>query len=224
MKKLFLALSCALSVFLTNSCGSDNELLETHNESLSKSNSQNGTSAKFTHLTEEELVKKLSTDQDFINYGNTIFSLFENMPHKDNFRINFNKSQFEEEKESYFLEVTGYSDNEVSTSLDKMNSLLAILYDRYPQLQYDGSNQEFIENVIEKADLIVEQNLALAGKGSPACQACVKKWKPRMIAATVIGGVVGGASGGFFGAWGGAVIGFVGAGWGAVDCLEAAGC
>ncbi len=58
----------------------------------------------------------------------------------------------------------------------------------------------------------------------PACQACVDKWKPRMYLATIVGGVIGGVTGGWQGAWGGAVIGFAGAGWGAQDCLEAAGC
>ncbi|MDR6515605.1 hypothetical protein [Chryseobacterium camelliae] len=219
-KKLSILTIASLSLF--SSCSnSDTNVDDNIIQSRTISNSQ---SAKFGDLTEDELVKELSTDQDFIQYGMTIFSLFENMPNKDYFRTNFNQADFEKEKEVYFTQLTGYSNNEVSVALDKMNDLLGALYNKYPQLRYNGENQEFIERVIEKADFIVEQNLASNGKGDPACQACVKKWKPRMIAATVIGGVVGGASGGFFGAWGGAVIGFVGAGWGAVDCLEAAGC
>jgi hypothetical protein len=220
MKKL-LSILTIVSLSLFTSCSTDNNIEDNRTSPATISNSQ---SAKFGQLTEDELVKALSTDQDFIEYGNVLFSLFDNMPNKDNFRTNFSQIDFEKGKEEYFTKITGYSNDEVSVTVNKMNDLLSALYNKYPQLRYNGENQKFIESVIEKADFIVEQNPALSGKGNPACQACVTKWKPRMMAATVIGGVVGGASGGFFGAWGGAVIGFVGAGWGAVDCLEAAGC
>lgn len=86
------------------------------------------------------------------------------MPNKEGFRTNFNQANFESGKEAYFVELTGYSNDEVSESLDKMNDLLATLYDKYPQLKYNGENKEFIERVIGKADFIVEENLALAGK------------------------------------------------------------
>ncbi|KAA2222932.1 MULTISPECIES: hypothetical protein [Chryseobacterium] len=221
MKKILTVLTIVSLSLFTSCSNNDNNVDDNLVSSKTISNNQ---AAKSDELTEDELVKQLSTDENFIEYGSIIFSLFENMPNKEGFRTNFNQANFESGKEAYFVELTGYSNDEVSESLDKMNDLLATLYDKYPQLKYNGENKEFIERVIGKADFIVEENLALAGKRNPACQACVTKWKPRMIAATVIGGVVGGASGGFFGAWGGAVIGFVGAGWGAVDCLEAAGC
>lgn len=222
MKKAFRILAI-VSLSLFTSCSNNDNNVDDNNVVSSKTIINNQSSV-LGDLTEEELIKELSTDQNFIEYGSIIFSLFENMPNKDNFRTNFNQADFEQGKEAYFIQLTGYSNDEVSIALDKMNELLATLYNKYPQLKYNGQNQEFIERVIEKADFIVEENLAMAAKRNPACQACVNKWKPRMIAATVIGGVVGGATGGFFGAWGGAVIGFVGAGWGAVDCLEAAGC
>lgn len=196
-KNLFLGLAFALSLLFVNSC------------------SREDAGVQETILTESELVSELSQDQDFIEYGNVLFSLFANMPNRDGFLTNFNQSDVEKGKEvDYFTKLTGYSNEEVSSAVNRMDDLLETLHNRYPQLKYNGGNQEFIERVVAKADFIVAQDRGLTGKSG--CQACVDKWKPRMIAATLFGAAGGGLIG--------AVAAFASTGWGAVDCLEAAGC
>jgi len=227
MKKIVLGFTFVLSLFFTESCNRDNDLnSDVQNSALTKNVSKDGLSAKNDNLTEDELVLKLSADQDFIDYGNSLLSFFNDMPTKANFRANFDPGKFGEGKESYFLQLSGYSSTQVEDRVIKLDNLLRTLTTRYPQLNYDGKNQAFIQSVIEKADAIVEANLAISGKRNPACQACVDKWKPRMITATVFGALAGGLFGGGhpYAIWAGAVGGFAGAGWGAVDCLEAAGC
>jgi hypothetical protein len=224
MKKLFLATACILSVFFTNSCTNDSELNENSSQISEKSVSAKGLVSKGGILTEDELVKELSTDQDFIDYGTVLLSFFEDMPARQNFRDNYNENDFSTGKENYFLQLSGYTNSDVVNKLNIMNALLSNLYNKYPQLKYDGKNQAFLQEVLEKADAIIESNLQASGKRKPACQACVDKWKPRMYLATIVGGIIGGVTGGWQGAWGGAVIGLAGTGWGAEDCLEAAGC
>ena len=163
---------------------------------------------------------RLSQDRNFIEAGNTLLSFYEDMPNRENFHANYTQNDFQNGGEEYFIDLSGYSNTDVVTKLTVMNDLFANLYDEYPQLIYNGQNQVFIESVVEKASAIVEAN---SSRTIPACQACVTKWKPRMYAAAFIGGVVG-SIGGWQSAWGGAVIGFTAAGWGAQDCLEAAGC
>lgn len=189
-----------------------------------KSNSSNY-SSRISNLDKEELVRQLSKDSDFINLGNSLVDFFEKIPHKSNFIKSYSDEDFRNKGESYFLNLTGYSDIQVREALNNINSSLYNLYQKYPQLKYDGSNLDFINQVIDEASIIVETNYSLMSRRNlAACHACVKKWKPRMIMSTIAGGIIGGATGSLFGAWGGAVLGFASAGWGAQDCLEAAGC
>lgn len=223
MRKIILSLTFIISLFLTNSCSRENELNENVSNGTVEKGISTNASARFTNLSEEELAIKLSEDANFIESSNVLISFFEDMPNRENFQANYTQNNFQNGGEAYFIELSGYSNTDIVTKLNVLDKLFANLYDEYPQLKYDGKNQIFIESVVEKANAIVEANQANSGKIKPACQACITKWKPRIYAATLIGGIVG-SLGGWQGAWGGAVIGFAGAGWGAVDCLEAAGC
>ncbi len=181
--------------------------------------SHNKSSARIGELTEEELVLALSNDSDFIKYGDGLMDLFEKMPSRDTFHSNYNESDFQEQGRTYFDNLSGYTDQELSEKVRELDDMLGIIYERYPQLKFDGSNEEFINRVIENA------SNEIAARGvSPACRACVKRWKPRMYAATILGAVVGGATGGLNGLLGGATTGFVSTGWALLDCLEDNGC
>jgi hypothetical protein len=223
--KIFLFL--ITTSLLIISCNQQGELEDY--EVPTKSLNNASYSSKDANLTKEQLIDELAHDEDFINLGNNFVYFITNMPNRQSFLQNYSEEDFKNNGEKYFLNLTGYKNEDVDTSLAIINDLLYNLYEKYPQLKYNGSNEIFINEVIEAAcNKIDDPESAKIGP----CQACVKKWKPRMISATILGGVVGGAAGAFggggwgavFGAWGGAVIGFVGAGWGLEDCLEAAGC
>lgn len=230
MKKLFLTKFYLLliTVFLfVTACDQQNEL---KNPDVPIGNAKNNHySARTINLTKEQLIDELAKDKEFIDLGNSFVNFIGNIPNKQNFLKNYDEEDFKKGGENYFLNLTGYKNEDIDLSLAIMNDLLYNVYDKYPQLKYDGSNEMFINEVIEAACNKIDD---LESAKTNPCQACVKKWKPRMITATILGGIVGGASGAFggggwgavFGAWGGAVIGFAGTGWGLQDCLEAAGC
>ncbi|WP_294241034.1 hypothetical protein [Chryseobacterium endophyticum] len=230
MKKLFLTKFYLLliTVFLfVTACDQQNEL---ENPDVPIGNAKNNHySARTINLTKEQLIDELAKDKEFIDLGNSFVNFIGNIPNKQNFLKNYDEEDFKKGGENYFLNLTGYKNEDIDLSLAIMNDLLYNVYDKYPQLKYDGSNEMFINEVIEAACNKIDD---LESAKTNPCQACIKKWKPRMITATILGGIVGGASGAFggggwgavFGAWGGAVIGFAGTGWGLQDCLEAAGC
>lgn len=221
MKKLLLLVSIITFFnFTATSCSNDDSPLsyqDTSSESLSESNSIR------KRTSQKDLEQKLANDADFIEYGDVLTGFFEMMPNRKKFLENYDEARFIAEKESYFIELSGYTNQEVIETLAKLDYLMANIYQKYPELKYDGTNEAYINTVIENACNIIDAKRGAASRDLAACRACVKKWKPRMIQATILGGVVG-SLGGPLAAWGGAVIGFVGAGWGAVDCLEAAGC
>ncbi len=179
--------------------------------------------AKYSNLTEEQLIDSLSNDADFIQVGDELVDFFVNIPNRESFLVNYNEEDFENGKEEYFLNLTGYANEQVVTTLTSIHQKLGNVLEKYPQLRYDGTNEEFINTIIDEAYAKAEEAGRINTYNS-ACDDCVKKWKPRMITATIVGGIIGGATGGFIGAWGGAVLGFASTGWSAVDCLEAAGC
>lgn len=165
-----------------------------------------------------EIIEKLSKDSDFIALGEEYVNFFTNMPQKESFVNRYKDEEFKTLGETYFLNITGYQDLQVKTFVNKINDLYFRLYEKFPELKYNGNNEKYISEIITKA--IAYQ----VSSSRMTCDQCVKKWKPRMVQLTIVGGIVGFASGGGFGAWGGAVLGFAGAGWALVDCLEDAGC
>ena len=172
-------------------------------------------------------INNLSTDEDFIALEFELNQFFEGMPNKDDFHQNYNEATFLSLGESYFLNLSGYSNDEVTNKVMVITELKNTLKNRYAALRTESP--ENILLIIEEAWIKRHQNGPLDPNNDPnvapnPCQQCAKTWRPRMIQATVAGGIVGGATGGVFGGWGGAVLGFVSAGWGAVDCLKAAGC
>ena len=189
-------------------------------------NSENNSASRYNNLTREQLIDSLSKDKDFIELGNNLVAMFENMPNRKNFHTNFNENDFKNGQETYFLNLTGYTNEQVANSVNTIDQNLSNIFKKYPQIQFDGTNNQFIIDIVEEAFLTIDNNNSLSQKNLAACQACVKKWRPRMVWATILGAVAGGlGSGGhYYGIWAGAVGGFAGAGWGAVDCLEAAGC
>lgn len=175
---------------------------------------------KSSELAKVTLASQIAGDAEFIEYVNVLEDFFMSMPKREIFIDKYRDEEFSKGGESYFLYITGYTDIDIKERLSLMSTLLYNLYQKYPSIKYNGSNYAYIREVIESALSQLYQN----NQGKMSCKECVKVWHPRMIMATIGGGVIGGASGGFFGAWGGAVMGFAGAGWGAVDCLSSAGC
>jgi hypothetical protein len=217
---LFLLAVTILTIFFA--CSHD---LETNNvipqeNSISKTSNLAGRAAS-----SEELVDLLSKDQDFKDLGNELINFISDIPNQDEFLANYNEEAFKTGRETYFLNLTGYTNDQVGASLTRINEKLVNVLQKYPELRYDGKNGEFIENVVNEAYERIDNQTT--GRNLAACQACVKKWKPRMVISTIFGAVAGGILGGpaaLYSGWAGAVIGFASAGWGAVDCLEAAGC
>ncbi|WP_116789469.1 hypothetical protein [Flavobacterium psychrotrophum] len=105
--------------------------------------------------------------------------------------------------------------------MSNLNVHLYKVYEKHPELKFDGANGDYVADVIKIA---CEKINSSKKRDLVACNAYVKKWKPRIIENTIFYGLIGGITGGFIGAWGGAVGGFANAGWSLVDCLEAAGC
>lgn len=183
-----------------------------------------------------KLSEDLSNDRDFIELGDGLVNFISDIPNQEAFLANYNEENFKNGGEEYFLDLTGYKNEDVISSLEIINENRTNILEKYPELRYNGSNGEFIENVISEAYAKIDerQQTSARKRNLAACQACVKKWKPRMVWGTILGGISGGALGGIngggnpwgliWGSWAGAVAGFAGAGWGAVDCLEAAGC
>lgn len=217
---LFLLAAAILTVFFACSHDLETSTVTPQEQSLSKTSNLAGRAKS-----SEELVDLLSRDQDFIGLGNDLINFISDIPNQDAFLANYNEEAFRSGGEAYFLNLTGYTNDQVGASLTRINEKLVNVLDKYPELRYDGKNGEFIENVVNEAYAKIDNQTA--GRNLAACQACVKKWKPRMVISTIFGAVAGGALGGpaaLYSGWAGAVIGFASAGWGAVDCLEAAGC
>lgn len=192
---------------MTFSCTRENDgvIPDVKNEVTSTGSSN---FARTGDLTKEDLINRLSTDENFIALGNEVTTFFDDMPQKENFRNNYDESQFVNGGAPYFLNLTGYTNEEVTYSLGNIQNLSLNLTNEYPQLEFDGKNQAFIEEVFAGAIAIIETDLA--NRNIAGCRACVKKWKPRMIAATIFGAVAGGILGGgtTYGVWAGTVIGF----------------
>ncbi|MCD9616039.1 MULTISPECIES: hypothetical protein [Chryseobacterium] len=176
--------------------------------------------------TSEELIDLLSKDEDFIGLGNDLINFISDIPNQDQFLANYKDADFEAGGEQYFLKLTGYTNDQVGFALTNIDKKLTNVLEKYPELRYDGSNGEFIQYIVDEACAKLDNQTT--NRNLAACQACVKKWKPRMIVSTIFGavagGILGGGAGSLYSGWAGAVIGFASAGWGAVDCLEAAGC
>lgn len=205
---------------LTFSCTRENDgvIPDLQNEMIT-TNSSNF--ARNANLSKEELIEQLSQDENFIQLGNAMEDFFFEMPQKENFLNNYDEQQFQSSGAQYFLNLSGYTDGQVSSRVVTIHNLLLNLTNDYPELQFNEENEDFVLEVLEGATAIIE-----ASKPNlPGCRACVKKWKPRMVWSLGLGAIAGGYfGGGYFGAWAGATLGFASAGWGLVDCLEANGC
>ncbi|WP_426477018.1 hypothetical protein ACP3T3_17255 [Chryseobacterium sp. CBSDS_008] len=217
---LFVSAVALLTVFFA--CSGE---LESNND-VPQEQFQKHTNVAGRAVTSEELIDILSKDEDFIGLGNDLINFISDIPNQDQFLANYKDEDFEAGKEQYFLELTGYTNDQVGYALTNIDKKLTNVLEKYPELRYDGSNGEFIQYIVDEACAKIDNQTA--NRNLAACQACVKKWKPRMIASTIFGavagGILGGGAGSLYSGWAGAVIGFASAGWGAVDCLEAAGC
>lgn len=141
-------------------------------------------SARYANLTEDELISKLVHDENFINFRNDLTRFYDVMPTKNNFSINFDNNVFDEEGTPYLALVSGYTELEIENKINDITSELEILYNRYPQLIYDGTNMEFINNIVNGVSEQTQTN-----KG--ACENCIKIHRPRVIQATLVGGASG---------------------------------
>lgn len=213
MKKTFLMYSLsAITFFGVLSC----EQNEANDVDFSETQKENTIAhARDSNLTEEELISQLVQDEDFINFGNDLMKFYEAMPKKNNFSSNFESNIYEEEGILYLAEISGYTEMEIENKFNTIGSELEVLQSRYPQLVYDGTNIEFIDNVLNGVDEQMQTN------GS-ACDNCIKIHRPRVIKATLIG-----ASHGLFGGIRSialhASIAFISAVNAAANCFEAAG-
>lgn len=175
--------------------------------------------AKFSDLTEKELISKLVSDEDFINYGKNSFDFYESMPTKTSF-LNFDVTTWEQKGIPYLAESSGYTNLEIENKFYKIASDLKTLQDKYPQLVYDGKNEVFINNVINEACNQINNDVWQKN----GCADCRSKHRPRVIAAGILGGASGFLTGGVFGGASGAFTGFVKSVSAAASCFEAAGC
>lgn len=178
-------------------------------------------SAKFSNLTEKELVAQLVLDDDFITYGKSLFDFYESMPTKAIFLKDFDVSAWEQEGIPYLAGLTGYTDSEIENRFYKIAGDLKALQDKYPQLVYDGKNEAFINNVIDEASDQLNNSGAWAKNG---CAECRKIHRPRVFASAIIGGATGFLTGGIMGGASGAFTGLIQSLSAAGDCFDAAGC
>ncbi|NRS91365.1 hypothetical protein [Frigoriflavimonas asaccharolytica] len=170
-------------------------------------------SARISNLSKEDLILRLSKDENFIELGDAMEAFFVEMPTKQNFIDNYNDQQFQSQGAEYFLNLSGYTNEEVSSSVFTIQNLSLTLKNNYPELELNGENQEFVLEVFEGANTIIE-----ASKPNlPGCRACVRKWKPRMQTGMWFATLTGQG-------WVGIVWNFGSTGWSLVDCLEDNGC
>ncbi|GEN76412.1 hypothetical protein [Chryseobacterium hagamense] len=125
MKKSFLTklylLLITTSLFLT-ACNQQNEL---ENPDVPVGNAKNNHySSRTVNLTKVQLIDELAKDKEFIDLGNSFVNFIGNMPDKQNFFKNYNEEDFKKGGESYFLNLTGYKNDDIDLSLAVINDLL----------------------------------------------------------------------------------------------------
>lgn len=167
----------------------------------------------FAQTEQNNLSSQLASDTDFIRICNLVDYL-ENIPNKEAFLANFDKSKLAEFGYSYLAPITGYTEKQLNDIQGEMTPLIRNIRTRYPQILTMG--QVELQNTMIQSSYIVTDREGLAGK---KCAECKREGRAQLAAGIFLGGATGSA-GGFFGTWIGAVTGFWAAGEVVVSCLK----
>ncbi len=166
MKKFIIAIIATFLMFCCNDRNETSSQIETVQEDIMHSFAS---SARVQGLSEEELIEYLSNDEEFIQLGDDLIDFFAYMPKRDEFVLNYNQEHFNNllieennvnESLNYFTTMAGYSRIEYDNFASSVDVRVNNLYDKYPQLVFDGTNQDFIDNVLEGAS----NNITTLGK------------------------------------------------------------
>jgi hypothetical protein len=210
LRTIISTLSLVLLTAIVSCSGNDNNEFASNTPSVSKDDSK-----VMSRLSGDELTKSLSEDSDFRVLSDMI-SFFENMPNKENYVKNFDKSTLEAQKDdSYFISLSGYSQEEVTNAKTKVNTHMDHILKRFPELrEYNATD---LNVIIENASNMYYDTLNLGSKIK--CSTCGKIGRAKMIFYTATGAVTC-SPGGLFGSWACGVAGFALAGYEALGCLE----
>lgn len=84
-----------------------------------------------------KLSEDLSNDRDFIELGDGLVNFISDIPNQEAFLANYNEENFKNGGKEYFLDLTGYKNEDVISSLEIINENRTNILEKYPELRYN---------------------------------------------------------------------------------------